>query len=199
MEVTEAITPARPTSSSRYSFFAVIVLALTCSVLLLANRKLQEQNTVLAKQFRALSASEEPPVGSTIPALHGTSISGKTSVLNLTQRNHGTLLLILSPTCPHCLANFHNWKELMPLIAAENVVLVDLTSTADAAYMAAIAMPADSQMIRIGTQERSLYNLSATPTTIWLDAHGVVKHVWAGELQDDQLKQLRQDLASPNA
>ena len=184
---------------SRFGFIPVLVLAVTCAVLLVINHKLQKQNIVLVEQYRALSTTQGPPVGSRIPLLHGTSVSGESVTMDLTQRDAGTLLLILSPKCPHCKANFHHWQDLLPLVPANQVVWVDVTNTADQAYLASVAIPSGASVIRLDTQDRSLYNVAATPTTIWLDPHGVVKHVWTGELQDDEIKQIRQTLGSPNA
>ncbi len=188
-----------PFDGSRYAFIATIVLTVTCAVLLVVNHKLQKQNIVLAGQFRALSDAEGPPVGSKIPSLHGTSISGQGMTLNLAQEGSGTLLLVLSPMCPHCKANFHNWRDLMPLVPASQVAWVDLTDTADARYLASVAIPADAHVIHLDPKDRSLYNLVATPTTIWLGPDGLVKHVWAGELSDDQISQIRETLRSPNS
>jgi hypothetical protein len=188
-----------PFDQSRYAFIAVIVLTVTCVVLLVVNHKLQKQNIILAAQFRSLSDAEGPPVGSKIPSLHGTSISGQGMTLNLAQHASGMLLLVLSPTCPHCKANFHNWRDLMPLLPANQVAWVDLTDTSDALYLASAAIPADALVIHLDPKDRSLYNLVATPTTIWLGPGGLVKHVWAGELSDDQISQIRETLRSPNS
>lgn len=182
-----------------YAYIAVIVLAITSGLLLVVNHKLQVQNSQLEKQYHALSSTEGPPVGSNIASLHGKSIFGQEMTVDLSQSNSGTLLLILSPTCPHCKANFHNWKGILPLVPANQVVWVDVTGTANAAYLSSVAIPASAKVIRLDAQDRSRYNLFATPTTIWLGPHGVVKKEWAGELQTEDMTQLRNALQSQGA
>jgi hypothetical protein len=119
--------------------------------------------------------------------------------LDLSQRDSGTLLLVLSPTCPHCKANFHNWTNLLSLVPASQVVWVDVTGTANASYLASVNLPASANVIRLSTEDRARYDLFATPTTIWLGSHAVVKSEWAGELQDGDIKQLQNTLKSPGA
>jgi len=186
-------------NGTRYAYIAVLVLTLACGVLLVVNHKLQTQNNQLVAQYHVLSITEGPPVGSRIPSLHGESISGQPITLDLSKRDSGTLLLVLSPTCPHCKANFHNWKNLLPLVPASQVVWVDVTGTVNAAYLASVAIPASANVIRVSAEDRARYNLFATPTTIWLQSHAVVKNEWAGELQDADIKQLRNTLTSPGA
>ena len=183
----------------RYAYITVFVLTLACGVLLVINHKLQAQNNQLVAQYHALSITEGPPVGSKIPSLRGVSISGQAMTLDLSQRDSGTLLFVLSPTCPHCKANFHNWKNLLPLVPANQVVWVDVTGTADAAYLASVNLPTSANVIRLSEEDRARYDLFATPTTIWLGSHAVVKNEWAGELQDGDIKQLQSTLKSPGA
>jgi hypothetical protein len=85
------------------------------------------------------------------------------------------------------------------MLSTSQVVWVDVAGTAEASYLTSAAIPADAQLIRLNIGDRSLYKMNATPTTIWLSPHGVVKQVWIGELREDQVKQIREALVSPNA
>ncbi len=184
---------------SRVNLIAVVILVATCAVLLVVNQQLRSQNLHLIDQYHALSARGGPPVGSKIPALHGTTVSGEPLTLALAQRDRGALLLILSPSCPHCKANLRNWQALMPMVSPKNVFLIDVSDTADQIYLNSIAMPADTSLMRLNLPERSLYSVTLTPMTIWMGPHGVVKQVWTGELQDDQIKQIQSTLLGAQA
>lgn len=185
---------------SRYAAdIAVLVLAIACGVLLLMNHKLQKQNRLLVEQFRSLSTAQGPPVGSKISLLRGHTISGQNATLDLSQRENRTLLLVLSPVCPYSRANFHNWQDLLPLVPPDEVVWVDLTGAADASYLASVAIPANANVIRLNPEERTLYSLNATPTTVLLGPHGVVRGVWPGLMGNEQVDQLRGLLRSPGA
>ena len=195
----ETQEPRPAPHGDRIAYVAVFVLMITCGVLLVINHRLQAQIGVLADQYHALSTTEGPPIGSKILTLHGESISGQPMTLDLAQRDSGTLLLILSPKCPHCKANFQNWRDLLPLVPASQVVWVDVTDSADPAYLSSVNIPQGASVIRLDSDDRARYNLFATPTTIWLQPHAVVKNVWTGELQTEDLKQVRGTLQSPGA
>ncbi len=123
--------------------------------------------------------------------LRGQTISGQNATVDLSQREKGTLLLVLSPTCQYCKANFHNWRDLLPFVSSDQVVWVDLSGTADANYLASVAIPSEATVIRLNPEERTLYGLSVTPTTVLLGPHGVVRDAWPGLLGQEQLDQLR--------
>ena len=173
---------------------AFITLIATCVLLLIVNQKLRSQNIKLINQYRALSGREGPPVGSKISALHGTTVLGKAVTLDLSNRTQGALLLILSPSCPHCNANLKNWRNLMPMVRPDSVFLVDVSETADERYLKSIAMPSEVGLMRLTLQERSLYSVTLTPMTIWIGPHGFVKQIWNGELQDEDVQQIKATL-----
>jgi hypothetical protein len=56
---------------SLYTSVALLILTGACCVLLFMNHKLQIQNTSLIQQYRSLSGTGGPPVGTKIPTLHG--------------------------------------------------------------------------------------------------------------------------------
>jgi len=182
---------------SRYTFIALLVLTLSCGVLLWMNHALQKQARLLVEQVRNLSAAQGPPVGSSISFLRGHTISGQNVTLDLSNRQNGTLLLVLSPTCRYTKLNFPHWRDLLPLVPSDQVVYVDLTGTADSTYLASVTIPASANVIRLDPEERTLYSLGATPTTVLLGPHGVVRGVWAGLMRDDQVDQLRELLRLP--
>ena len=169
--------------------FAPVLFA--CLSLVVVNHKLQQQNTILVAAYRSISDTAGPPIGSRMGVVHGTTPEGKLVELDLTKRASGTLLLVLSPTCPHCKANMSNWQALCRTVAPQNVLLIDISGTADNDYKRVNGLPALAPVIRLNTADRRLYNVSATPTTIWLGSHGVVQQVWTGELQNDQTQEVQ--------
>ena len=181
---------------SLYTSVALLILTGACCVLLFMNHKLQIQNTSLIQQYRSLSGTGGPPVGTKIPTLHGVSVAGFNETVDLSQRANGALLLVLSPTCPHCKANFHNWQDLVLQISKQQVFWVDVAPGTDAKYLAELGVPSGPHLIRLDSHERDLYKFGVTPTTIWLNADGVVQHVWVGELSEDDIKEIREILKS---
>jgi len=187
-----------PAPKERYAGIAVLVLTIACGVLLWMNHALQKENRSLFEEFRSLSTAQGPPVGSTISYLRGRTISGQNVTLDLARRESGTLLLVLSPQCKYTKLNFRHWRDVLPLVSVDQVVYVDLTGTADSSYLASVAIPANAKVIRLDPEERTLYNLSVTPTTVLLGAHGVVRGVWPGLLNGEREEELRRLLKPPN-
>jgi len=182
-----------------YVFIALLVLAACCASLLWANRSLQKKNRLLVEEVARVSGTRGPPVGSSISFLHGLTISGQDVRLDLAARESGTLLLVLSPVCPYCGDNFHNWRDILRLVPSDQVIWADVTGRVDARYLASVAIPANSNVIRLYPEVRTLYDLNVTPTTLLLGPHGLVSWKWSGVMSDEEVKQLRGLLKSANA
>jgi hypothetical protein len=168
-------------------------------VLLWANRSLQKQNRSLDDQVSRLSAEKAPIVGSTISSLRGQTITNEKVVLDMSHRQRSSLLMVLSPVCPYCKVNFPNWKSLIPSLSSDQVVWVDITGKADEAYEKSASLPKPTELIRLDPEERTLYDLSVTPTTVVLDSHGTVKWAFAGVLDDKKLREIRELMTAPGA
>jgi len=184
-------------TKSRYADVVVLVLAVVCGILLFVNHKLQKQNRLLVEQFRSLSTAQGPPVGSKISLLRGHTISGQNIALDLSHRENGTLLLVLSPLCQYTKLNFPRWREILLLVPPDQVVYVDLTGTADSGYLASAAIPVSAEVIRLDPEERTLYSLTITPTTVLLGPRGVVRAVWPGLMSEEQAQEVRRLLSKP--
>ncbi|MDR3578189.1 MAG: hypothetical protein P4L50_30370 [Anaerolineaceae bacterium] len=144
-----------------------------------------------AESKRPNISQSGPSVGSTIPLLRGQSVNDHEMTIDLARRETSTLLLALSPGCPHCRINFHNWREIVNLMKLDDVVWVDVTGTANADYLLSFGIPADACVIRLSQVDREADHLTSTPTTIWLDPHGVVRWAYVGELQSEEMEALR--------
>jgi hypothetical protein len=181
----------------RYAGIATLTLVVACAVLLWVNHGLQKQNRLMDEQLRSLSTGQGPPVGSKISFLRGHTVSGQPATLDLSQRENRTLLLVLSPQCKYTKLNFSHWRDLLSRVPLDQIIYVDLTDTADFDYLASVAVPSNANLIRLDPEERTLYSLSVTPTTVLLGPHGVVRFVWPGVMGQEQSDQLWRLLKSP--
>jgi hypothetical protein len=182
----------------RYALFALIALAICCVTLLWVNHSLQKKTNALEQQLSQLSASQGPPVGSSIPMLHGKSISGNTISYDLAHSHAGTLLLVLSPVCHFTKINFETWRSLLPAVGQRQIIWVDVTGKANGTYFTSVGVPSAANILRLNPDERSIYSLGSTPTTVLLDRNGVVQWEWPGVLNDEQLSQLQSLLKTPS-
>jgi hypothetical protein len=135
-------------------------------------------------------------IGNHLPQLHGRTISQDDIVLNLAAQKHGTLILVLSPVCPYCRVNFHNWREVVKVARHDQVVWVDITNTADSTYLSSVGILPSENLILLEDKECRRLGLVVTPTTILVDSHGIIKWLWSGLMNDKQVNQLRSLLAA---
>jgi hypothetical protein len=181
----------------RSTFATIFALMICAGYLLWKDHRLQKQNHTQAEQLkRRTDAQQAPRVGSTMSLLRGHTISQQNVTLDLSRRESGTLLLVLSPVCPYCRVNFHNWRDLLQGVSPDRVVWVDLTSTADARYMTTVGIPAKANFILLNADDTNQNRLIATPTTVLLDPHGVVRWSSSGIMSGEQVAQLRGLLTS---
>jgi len=156
------------------------------------NQKLRQQNHAQAEQLNKYAGiTGGPVVGSEIAALHGHAMDKRHVTLDLAHRTGGSLLLVLSPVCPYCRVNFHNWRDLLQTVPSDHVVWVDLSGTADDRYLASVGLAASATVISLDQDESIPSSLVATPTTVLLDSHGVVRWSWSGVMNNDQVDELR--------
>ncbi len=97
-----------------------------------------------------------------------------------------TLLITLSPVCPHCKANHKNWSAIAQELRREGgwrILWVSRDSvemTKDYAEDAGIP-PAETYADPT-FRTYTVLDLRAVPNTVVIDARGVVEKVWTGEL-----------------
>lgn len=132
-----------------------------------------------------------PLVGSTIDILAGQDITGTAVSVDLSHREKGTLLLVLSPHCPFCRINFQNWREILTTVPKDEVVWVDVTDTADQMYLVTVGISSDAKLIKLTSSTAAARQLLVTPTTVLLDQHGKVRLSATGVLHGDDVAQFK--------
>jgi len=170
---------------------AVLSLTAYCGCLLLRIHNLKQQNYVLAQEATSHSLTQGPSIGSIIASLHGRTISGQRLSVNLSHRETGTLLLVFSPVCPYCKINMHNWIDIVKYVPADQTLWADVTGKINAAFMESSELPRDARVIKLDETDSDSNNFTATPITIFIAPHGVVRWTAAGVLSADQVGQLR--------
>jgi hypothetical protein len=181
------------------SYIARILLALVTAlaVLLLAGDQLSKRGWKQQVNLRQAGKSGRQPnsptmlVGTTIVSLRGRTISDQKTTVDLSHRKHGTLLLVLSPVCPYCRVNLHNWRNLLQGLSSDEVLWVDITGTADSRYLATAGISENANVILLDDDPINRNRFTATPTTVLLDPNGVVKWAWSGIMGDEQLDRVR--------
>jgi hypothetical protein len=117
--------------------------------------------------------------------------------IDLSEGDSDTLLLVLSPSCPYCKINFHNWRTILSAARRARVICLDVTDTADVGYLKAFGIPATATVLRLTPGEAMARLFAGTPTTVLLSPHGVVRWAYSGVMKDEQLNELRGLVARP--
>src|ERR1700691_4783841 len=97
----------------RRSELAVMIPPLLLGVLLAAsNWRLVRENRQLSDTARYYASLRHTPMGVKLPDLHGKGLDGQDLTISYKDGNQETLVLVFSPTCPHCKRNWPVWLDL---------------------------------------------------------------------------------------
>jgi hypothetical protein len=104
-------------------------------------------------------------------------------------RGRATLLLELSPSCPHCVANEQLYKRLkdLPQIRSGRVQIVIAMASPDP-EPAQVFVDRDSipgRLIVANGADNFTFPFYVTPTLLLLDQEGKIVKMWVGELHGD--------------
>lgn len=176
-----------------------LMLTTASSYAVWKNHKTRRQDRAQTEHLNKSLSVQGPPIGTTISTLRGRTLSHQNVTFDFSHRKRETLLLVLSPVCPYCRVNFHNWRDILQTVPADQVVWVDLTGTADARYIATVGIPANANFISLEQGGANSNCLASTPTTVLLDSYGVVRWSLSGIMNDEQVGELRNLLKSPRS
>jgi hypothetical protein len=146
-----------------------------------SNLWLVRQNGQLRMETQYYRAFREPRVGLKPPPLRGQGPDGKDVVVSYPSGS-ATLLLIFSPTCPHCTRNWPVWSRLTSLAKGCRVVYVNAGGAANAAFRLQHDFGAATLVEHSDPQSILDYSLFQAPLTIYVSAKGQIERVWVGEI-----------------
>jgi hypothetical protein len=132
----------------------------------------------------------EARAGTTVPALHGLSLTG--APVELAHPDRATLLMVFSPSCGFCERNWPHWQAILKQLNRERIrpALVDLSSTASASFLSGYHVDRELFIKRVDPAAYAQYSFRVTPQTILINRNGTVAHVWTGLLTDQEQKEI---------
>jgi thioredoxin-related protein len=163
------------------SFLALVIFPfiMILSILVInQNRKLRKENLVLIKRAPHLIVGEKaPPI----------TLLGQEEILNFTNRNKKTLLLIFSSSCLSCDKNLVFWKRLDNQLSNIVRIIAIVPKGIEKAKNLKVNFPI--YVTKNIEQFINKYKLFNSSQTILVDKEGEVIWIKAGELnRDDYLK-----------
>lgn len=175
--------------------FAALCVALSVSNVLLFRKVSALDAQLQFTEERLLRAISVAP-GTTVPPLSGTDPSGRRVAFAYGTDARKTVMLVYSPRCKSCDAQWPVWREIVSKIDGTKfrVVAVDQTALTTDAYLAAHRLRGLSVIARPDAATLRDYKLKATPQTVVIGPAGVVEAVWTGASIADAQRQAQSRL-----
>jgi hypothetical protein len=139
-------------------------------------------------------ATSSSPSHQLIRYVDGRTIEGKPILFDFEHQKNGTLLFVMSPSCPFCRINFHNWRSLLIPPVHTAVIWVDISDSATAEYRAVFGLNQKDAMVKISQDKNKLFPFWTTPTTALITPDGHVEWSHEGVLTSADVAWLKNKL-----
>jgi peroxiredoxin len=153
---------------------ATIMASVLIAVLAIQKRELQERVAEL------WADAQLPQVGTYLPTLALATLDG--DPVQLGQGNAPQILVVLTTTCPYCLASLPTWEALADsaLTVGARFVGIVLDSVTKAVAYRQEHQLAFPLVVFEERRQRALYRAGTVPQTLVLDREGRVRHAAFG-------------------
>lgn len=173
-------------------FLHVAVIALAVEVVVLAR-----QNSEL-KNPKDRGGKEQLAVGDSLSI---NDLKPLKANYTLPVNSPNQLLFVFTTTCPFCKKNLDNWKKLSEVAKEKNIAVVGIAldvPDSTAKYMSANKIDFDVLFPADVNTYRQKYKLLGVPKTILRDSAGVVRGVWTGLLNSQQVEEVASAISFKN-
>jgi thiol-disulfide isomerase/thioredoxin len=128
--------------------------------------------------------------------LHGKGLDGQELTISYKNVDRETLLLIFSPTCPHCKRNWPVWRDLAGEAAGRRVVFVNVGGELPPNFSQVYSFDSAAVVAETNPESVLKYSLFEFPMTILVSPDGHSEKVWVGELGSSDVVDIKKLLAS---
>ena len=191
------VSPKKTNWMQLASFVLIILLTTEVILLILQNRELKST-------LKTMTASRVEPLkpGERVEPVKVQTLDGITNDLVYADSTRRYLLFVFSTSCPHCEKTFPVWQQIATNMKSDHLSIVGISTyaLAETQKYAADKKPGFS-IVSVGadTSFGRKYKVSGVPETILLKGDGTVVKVWVGELQPDQVNEIRTLLEASQA
>jgi hypothetical protein len=174
-----------------FKFFARIVLFMELCLVCSCHSADSPSHPPAVEPAASLSSSHSHEL---IRHIDGLTTEGKPLSFDFEHQEKGTLLLVMSPSCPYCRINFHNWRSLLNSPTHATVVWVDVSDSATEEYRKVFGLNERDEIVRISTDNNKTFPFWSTPTTALIAPDGHLQWSHEGVLNSADVAWLKNRL-----
>jgi cytochrome c biogenesis protein CcmG, thiol:disulfide interchange protein DsbE len=166
----------------------IIFLGVEDVLLILQNKQLKATiNTLTTPQMEPLKT------GDRLEPVKIQSFDGSRSDLIYSDSTKKYLLFLFSTTCPHCEKNIPIWQSLIASMDNHIKILGVSTQKLNETKQFIQGKIVNFRIVTAyeDTSFQRKYRVIGVPETILIDGEGKVEKVWMGELQPDQINEIK--------
>lgn len=174
----------------------VLMIGLLVEVVLLTN-----ENRELKRSLRLNSESPADALkpGDKLAPIKVRTMDGQDSEFNYSDSSKKFLIFVLSTNCPHCEKNLVAWNSLSQQLSPDSVTIFGVSLDGLSETQEYIAVK-DVRFYTASVADTSFgrkYKVSGIPETILVDGKGFLERVWIGELNANELLEIRRSVGAP--
>jgi hypothetical protein len=185
--------------NSRAFSNAVVVLPtlLLGTLLAISNWRLVRENRRLGDEAHFYESLRHTPIGVLLPDLHGKGLDGRDLTISYQDVNRKTLLMVFSPTCPHCKRNWSHWLDVATSAPETRVVFVNVGGPLAPNFSQVYSFDSATVVAQASPETILKYSLLEFPLTILVSPAGRAEKVWVGELAPSDIADMKKFTQPP--
>lgn len=184
--------------SRAFSNTTVVLPPLLLGALLaISNWRLIRENRRLSDEVQFYESLRHTPAGAILPELYGKGLDGRDLTISYQDVNRKTLLLVFSPTCPHCKRNWPEWLDISRSAPEKRVVFVNVGGPLPPNFSQVYSFDSATVVAQASPESVLRYSLLEFPLTILISPTGRAEKVWVGELSPSDLADIKKRTQSP--
>jgi len=182
-----------------FSTTAVLLPPLLLGALLaISNWRLVRENRRLGAEVAFYESLRHTPVGAILPDLRGEGLDGQDLTISYPDVSRRTLLMVFSPTCPHCKRNWPEWLDVARSAPGSRVVFVNVGGPLPPNFSQVYSFDSATVIAQASPESILQYSLLEFPLTILVSPAGRAERVWVGELAPSDISDIKK-LTQPPA
>jgi hypothetical protein len=132
------------------------------------------------------------PAGTAVPPIRGTDLSHKQVSVDYKGLKERTLLLVMSPICGVCMANWSNWEQIASNVDTKKTraYLLNVSNANLGPFLLTHTVPKIGILAHVEAETIPFYRFFTTPQTLIIGTSGRVERVWAGALASGDVREI---------